>query len=92
MHSCVVIGIYMEILIFTFMCMLQMNECFEVFWKFMSHLFICNHVSLALEGVFLVDFSAENLNLSPNELTTRLNDTLIRCQEELHKVEELRKG
>ena len=58
----------------------------------MSHLFICNHVPVALEGVFLVDFSAENLNLSPNELTTRLNDTLIRCQEELHKVEELRKG
>ena len=58
----------------------------------MSHLFICNHVPVALEGVFLVDFSAENLNLAPNELTTRLNDTLIRCQEELHKVEELRKG
>ena len=39
-----------------------------------------------------MDFSAENLSLSPTELTTRLNETLIRCEEELHKVEEVRKG
>ena len=47
---------------------------------------------LALEGVFLVDFSAKNLNLSPTELITRLNETLSKCEEELLKVEEVSKG
>ena len=59
--------------------------------------YICNcnedaFVLVALEGVFLVDFSATNLNLSPTELTTRLNETLAKCEEELHKVEEISKG
>ena len=45
---------------------------------------------IALEGVFLVDFSAAtNLNLSPTELTAKLNETLTRCEEELHKEEEI---
>lgn len=47
---------------------------------------------LALEGVYLVDFSATNLNLSPAELAARLNETLSRCEEELLKVEEVSKG
>ena len=39
-----------------------------------------------------MDFSAENLNLSSTELTERLNETLAKCKEELHKVEEIGKG
>jgi len=49
-------------------------------------------VFVALEGVFLVDFSARNLNFSSTELTTKLNETLARCEEELHKVEEISKS
>ena len=48
---------------------------------------ICVHV--ASEEVLL---SAATLDLSSTELTTRLNDTLTRCQEELHKVEEISTG
>ena len=63
-----------------------------IIWKSLTiPAYVCIFVLVALEGVFLVDFSATNLNLSTTELTARLNETLTRCEEELHKVEEIAK-
>ena len=96
LHVCMYVCMYKCVCMYVYSsCMyVFISVCVQACTYVHTYVTTCSYscTSIALEGVFLVDFSATNLNLSPTELTARLNETLTRCEEELHKVEEINKG